>query len=228
MEGLHQRFPIIRVFTEWIGGYQQRLNFPSTIIYYETANLLPVTGNWLETLTLQPNFRPENQIKLLKLQYHDHCNDPTIVSSQDYVKRQLHRINKTADQAMHDYVQVVYQELFKGLREQYENFDRLRLEIVITVPPERSTLDHARYREAFCQGPVSSEQIFIESEPAAMFRSWAHERIDDRDWVVGKNYLVADCGGGTCVSFSIPRSHLVATIISNLELFTRLLNDSAL
>lgn len=180
-----------QVFENWIAQYQGGDKSPSTSLYYEKGRTLPVTGNSLRTLYRDRTFQPDRLIRLLKLMFHDHNNDPTIKKAQDRVQRQLDREGKTADSALHDLAQIILGELLDDryneiswLRQTYDRFDQLDLEIVITVPPGRSTVDHARVRQAFIQKGISSTQVFIESEPAAMFRSWVHKGENDRDWAV--------------------------------------------
>lgn len=179
------------VFDEWIASFEgSGLAYPLTALYYEPGNALPLTGNSLEAIRYRPEFDSERLIRLLKLQFHDHNNDPVVVAAQARVQGQLNQINKTADEALADFAKVILNQLLdspSGLRQQYDHFDRLDLEIVITVPPGRSTVDHARVRQAFTQGTITSTQVFLESEPAAMFRSWVNVGKDTRDWVVSSS-----------------------------------------
>lgn len=185
-----------QVFENWIAQYQGGDKSPSTSLYYEKGRPLPVTGNSLRTLYRDPTFQPDRLIRLLKLMFHDHNDDPTIKKAQNRVQRQLDREGKTADSALHDLAQIILGELLDDrdnevswLRQTYDRFDQLDLEIVITVPPGRSTVDHDRVRRAFMQKGVTSTQVFMESEPAAMFRSWVDKGENDRDWAVSSNLL---------------------------------------
>lgn len=81
-------------------------------------------------------------------------------------------------------VEVKYEEIFQGLRRTYDLFDMLDIEMVIAVPPGRSTIIHEKVRNAFVQGRIKSDAVSLASEPASMFCSWVHESTKTQDWKV--------------------------------------------
>lgn len=84
-------------------------------------------------------------------------------------------------------VEVKYQELFPCLRLTYPRFDELKVEIVVAVPPGRSTVVHEEVRQAFVQGFITSNDVSLTSEPASMFCSWVHDHESSQDWKVCDN-----------------------------------------
>lgn len=64
------------------------------------------------------------------------------------------------------------------------SFAKEQIEIVVTVPPGRSVLPHDEVHEAFLQEPIGKGQVFLVSEPEAMFRSWVHDGANSQDFVV--------------------------------------------
>ncbi len=46
-------------------------------------------------------------------------------------------------------------------------------------------LAHDEVHKAFIQGPIGKGQVFLVSEPEAMFRSWIHDGADSNDFKVG-------------------------------------------
>ncbi|KAE8452472.1 hypothetical protein EG329_000374 [Mollisiaceae sp. DMI_Dod_QoI] len=201
-----QACPRIKLFEGWLGFYMNYKPTPRTAMYYQDDDS-PLTGNDLEQLFADVNpkvYRPDRLIRLWKLMFHHHQNKPIIQDIQARIQKQLDKLGKTADDLMKDWARLLLDQLFtdgsgvSSLRQNYENFDKLDLELVIAVPPGRSTIAHEQVLQAFVQGPISSTAVSLESEPAALFRNWVHEGEDDQNWIVGKRYLIADGGGGTC------------------------------
>jgi hypothetical protein len=50
-------------------------------------------------------------------------------------------------------------------------------------------LAHDQVHEAFIQGPIGKGQVFLVSEPEAMFRSWVHSQDDPQHFQVGTSFL---------------------------------------
>ena len=46
-------------------------------------------------------------------------------------------------------------------------------------------LAHDQVHEAFMLGPIGKGQVFLVSEPEAMFRSWIHDGADLQEFKVG-------------------------------------------
>ena len=145
---------------------------------------------------------------------------------QEQLQEQLHRLGKSALSLLHDWVELIYNEILVqgddslwSLRGSYDKFRPQDLEIIVTVPPGRSVIAHEQVPEAFAQVPIGTQQVFLVSEPEAMFRSWVHDGAHADDFQVrdthaqsllramlitgqvNRRYLVADGGGGTCVSY---------------------------
>lgn len=129
-------------------------------------------------------------------------------------------VEPQTDQALRDLSKSILDHLFveevKGrgsvLANIYDRLDQLDIELVITVPPGRSTVDHARVRQAFIYGPIKHTSIYVESEPAAMFRHWVHDGSVTRDWAINKSFVVADIGGGTCCIVRLRLNRLQPTL----------------
>lgn len=108
------------------------------------------------------------------------------------------------------------------MKQIYHNIPKLDIQLVVAVPPGRTTIAHEQVLQGFVQGPItSSTMVSLEFEPATLFRNWVHEGEDGEDrqnWIVsslivscktelanhmslkvGQRYLVADGGGGTFV-----------------------------
>lgn len=181
-----------KIFCHWpAAALSGDYRFPSTAIYYKSCNVTPITGNDLTLLVEDPAFEPSRLIRQLKMLFHNHNNDPTTISMHNKVQQQLARVGKKADEALYDLAKVILDLLLEDrdgtgcqLSKEYDRFQQLDLELVIAVPPGRSTVDHARVRQAFIQGLITSTAVYVESEPAAMFRSWVHDGQITRDWAV--------------------------------------------
>ncbi|KAH9212900.1 hypothetical protein DL95DRAFT_507873 [Leptodontidium sp. 2 PMI_412] len=147
--------------------------------------------------------------------FHDQ-DDPQTRIIQSRIQQQLDDLGKTPEGLLRDWATLLLKDelgilengdMLSLLRSQYDNFDRLDTEVVIAVPPGRTNIAHSQVLEAFIQPPLTSASVSLESEPAAMFRSWVEAGQDTQDWVVGKRYLAADGGGRTCcfVRFHLDR-----------------------
>lgn len=108
-------------------------------------------------------------------------------------------LGKTPNDVIRDWASLIFHYLFNEKRsinllsQIYENFPKLDIELVIAVPPGRTTIVHEQVQQAFVQGPISSStMVSLESEPAALFRNWVHEREDDQNWIVS-SFLVSPC-----------------------------------
>ncbi|KAL5321288.1 hypothetical protein ACEPPN_012103 [Leptodophora sp. 'Broadleaf-Isolate-01'] len=139
--------------------------------------------------------------------FHDQ-DDPQTRIIQSRIQQQLDDLGKTPEGLLRDWATLLLKDelgilengdMLSLLRSQYDNFDRLDIEVVIAVPPGRTNIAHSQVLEAFIQPPLTSASVSLESEPAAMFRSWIEAGQDTQDWVVGKRYLAADGGGRTCI-----------------------------
>lgn len=189
-----------KIFCHWpAAAFSGDYRFPSTAIYYKNRNVPPVTGNDLTLLIEDPAFEPARLIRQLKMLFHSHNNDPTTIAMHNRVQQQLARVGKNADEALYDLAKVILDLLLKDcdgngcqLSKEYDRFQQLDLELVIAVPPGRSAVDHARVRQAFIQGPIMSTSVYIESEPAAMFRSWVYDGQITRDWAVSSSGMSLD------------------------------------
>lgn len=77
---------------------------------------------------------------------------------------------------MDDFARAVMDKLIPGLKRQLsgygEDFDSFKVELVLAVPPGRSENDYQAMRKAFARSPFSKPNIFMVSEPEAVFRSW--------------------------------------------------------
>ncbi|KUJ15479.1 uncharacterized protein LY89DRAFT_783615 [Mollisia scopiformis] len=204
--GKAQSTPRVKLYEGWIGFYMNHSSTPCTAMYYEEDGT-PLTGNDLQPLFDNANpksYRPDRLIRLWKLMFHHHQNKALIANIQGQIQKQLDMLGKTMDDLMRDWARLLFDHLFtegsgiSSLRQIYPKFDQLDLELVVAVPPGRSTIAHEQVLQSFIQGPIKSTTVSLESEPAALFRNWVQEGENDQDWVVGKRYLVADGGGGTC------------------------------
>jgi len=123
-----------------------------------------------------------------KLLFHDNQHDPMTKKIQDQLSQKLNFLGKTRLDLLRDWVRVTYNALLKhrddglySLNESDGCFDKKDIEIVVTIPPGRSVLAHDQVHEAFMQEPIGKGQVFLVSEPEAMFRSWIHDRADKKD-----------------------------------------------
>jgi hypothetical protein len=155
-----------------------------------------MTGNDLEIAFKSPRARKFNMNKHFrqwKLLFHDDQRDPMTRKIQDQLSQKLKQLGKTRLDLLRDWVRVIYDQLLKvnsndgfySLNESTGRFDKKDIEIVVTVPPGRSVLAHDQVHEAFIQGPIGKGQVFLVSEPEAMFRSWIHDGADTQDFKVG-------------------------------------------
>jgi hypothetical protein len=171
---------------------------------------LPKTGNILEALFKTPGSRSfdlGNHFRQWKLLFHDHKDDPATKKLQDDLHSRLVHAGKTRLNLLEDWVRIIFDEVFvlrdnglytlKGSSD-YGSFMKKQIEIVVTVPPGRDVLAHDEVREAFVQEPVGPGQVFLVSEPEAMFRSYIHDGADIRDfkvliipWLIYQNILNA-------------------------------------
>ncbi|KAF8862905.1 hypothetical protein BDZ45DRAFT_670808 [Acephala macrosclerotiorum] len=199
--------PKIKLYNGWLGFYMNRSETPSTAMYYNEDGSA-ITGNTLQRLINNADptaYDPDHLIRLWKFMFHHHQGDSRMIDIQSRTQEQLRLLgHKTHTDLLKDWVGILFDQLFidgKGvssLRQTYKNFDNLDLKVVVAVPPGRETIAHAEVLQAFVQGPITSTDVSLESEPAALFRAWVQENEDEEDWVVGKRYLVVDGGGGTC------------------------------
>lgn len=185
--------PEIRTYGDWMGDNGDRS--PSTNLYYESPNLLPITGHALKTIVDYPfpSIMVSRLTRLWKLMFHT-TTDPEIVEVQRHVQAQLHAINKSKEDAICDWVAVIYRELFSDGLDKGANFreifelEKLDIEIVVPVPPGRSAVEHDLVRKAFIQSGFEAHQVFLVSEPEAVFRAWIHE-VDSSDWRVSHSSI---------------------------------------
>ncbi|CZS89770.1 uncharacterized protein RAG0_01038 [Rhynchosporium agropyri] len=211
--------PRVILFEGWNGTYQdgsQKRTYPSTSMYYQEDGTA-VTGHDVEVLEKLQDpsvFKPARHIRLWKLMLHETHGDLHTETIQARIQAQLDSLGLTSDDLVRDWASYIFHVLGvtangdkSMLKSQYDNFDRLEKIVVIAVPPGRTTIAHAQVTQAFVQAPLTSTSVSLESEPAAMFRSWVENRKDDQDWVEGSTYLVVDGGGGTCcfVRFRLDR-----------------------
>jgi len=219
----------VTTVTDWTGNLGKNDNFdvddpfPTVDLYYESLDDLPITGHILETsLRGVMPFDPNRYFHLWKILFHDRKN-PTTSTIQNRLLTQLSLLdNKTPSALFKDFVKILYRQLIiehddslphlrtyiNGL---VEDFDDLDLEIVVTVPPGRSSLDHYLVKNAFCQSGIKSSQIFLVSEPHALFRWWVN-RQQDRPWKVRQAALLSQftltsdcrCRKGRSTSFLMP------------------------
>lgn len=155
---------------------------------------MPTTGHALEPIFRDPlpeAFNVDKFFRLWKLLFHDHQNDPMTKEIQEKLQEQLRRLGKSAVSLLHDWVELIYNEIFVegsdglwSLQGYYNKFHPRDLEIVVTVPPGRSVIAHEQVPEAFVQGPIGAHQVFLVSEPEAMFRSWVHDGAHPDDFKV--------------------------------------------
>lgn len=187
-----QSKPNIKLYEGWVGFYMNHIATPRTALYYELDGS-PLTGNDLQPLfdDANPNtYRPDRLIRLWKLMFHHHQDEPVILNIQEQIQKQLNALGKTTDDLMRDWARLLLDHLFtdtsgiSSLRQIYENFPKLDIELVVAVPPGRSTIAHEQVLQAFVQGPITSTAVSLESEPAALFRNWVHEGENDQNWIV--------------------------------------------
>lgn len=191
--------PKIKSYNGWLGFYMNRSETPSTAMYYNEDGSA-ITGNTLQRLINNADptaYDPYHLIRLWKFMFHHHQGDPRMIAIQSRIQEQLRLLgHKTHTDLLKDWVGILFDQLFidgKGvssLRQTYKNFDNLDLKVVVAVPPGRETIAHAEVLQAFVQGPITSTDVSLESEPAALFRAWVQENEDEEDWVVSALLLV--------------------------------------
>lgn len=203
--------PVVKLYTCWPDAYEGS-RWPITAMLYDLRGI-PITGNDLERVfrKVSKSASPSTRIDLnkhfrqWKLLFHDDQSDPSIKKIQDELFLKLALLGKTRLDLLRDWVKLIYKDLLipekdglYSLNESIGRFDKKDIEIVVTVPPGRSVLAHDQVHEAFIQGPIGKGQVFLVSEPEAMFRSWVHSQDDPQHFQVGGRYMVVDGGGGTC------------------------------
>jgi hypothetical protein len=171
----------VKLHSCWTAAYESGSKWPITALFYQ-SDRLPKTGNVLEVAFKQPRakfFDFNKHFRQWKLLFHDHQNDPTTKKIQDQILKQLSLAGKVPLDLLNDWVEIIYNELivihddgFCSLKGSRGRFAKEDIEIVVTVPPGRSVLAHDQVHKAFMQGPIGPDQVFLVSEPEAMFRSW--------------------------------------------------------
>ncbi|KAH8756517.1 hypothetical protein BGZ57DRAFT_772360 [Hyaloscypha finlandica] len=208
----------VKLYTPWTDSYEAGSKWPITAILYNSEGL-PKTGNKLEmafkSTSASRRFDMNKHFRQWKLLFHDDQNDAAIREIQDDLSWKLDLLGKTRLGLLQDWVKLIYEDIFivqndgrYSLKESIGCFDKKDVEIVVTVPPGRSVLAHDQVHEAFIQEPIGKGQVFLVSEPEAMFRSWIQGGADPQDFKkVGGRYMVVDGGGGTCciVRFRLER-----------------------
>ncbi|PMD34669.1 hypothetical protein L207DRAFT_588183 [Hyaloscypha variabilis F] len=199
--------PDVKLYTCWTDAYEAGSKWPITAMLYNSQGV-PSTGNDLEMAfksRASRNFDMNKHFRQWKLLFHDDQSDVAIKRIQDELYSKLSLLEKTRLQLLQDWVKLIYTDLLKAqgnglysLNDSIGSFDKQDIEIVVTVPPGRSVLAHDEVHKAFIQGPIGKGQVFLVSEPEAMFRSWIHDGADSNDFKVGGRYMVVDGGGGTC------------------------------
>ncbi|KAG4436250.1 hypothetical protein IFR05_008269 [Cadophora sp. M221] len=198
--------PEIRSFEEWPGSDYKVARCPSTSLHYRPGNRLPLTGHRLDyCLSNAPReIERERFFRLWKLLFHP-ADDLTIQEIQRRLAIQLAGIEKSPQDLLRDWVELLYKDLItkdpanenlRQLTRMYDFSGKLDIEIVVPVPPGRSAIAHAQVRDAFVQGGITRSQVSLVSEPEALFRYWVHEERT-HPWVPGQRFLVLDAGGGT-------------------------------
>ncbi|KAI9046587.1 hypothetical protein LZ554_009331 [Drepanopeziza brunnea f. sp. 'monogermtubi'] len=190
VDGKAQPPPNIRLHSDSAGSYQEgahRRLYPSTFLYYDEDGT-PITGHGLDRVFDNPDpssYEPARLFRLWKLIHND---DPQILKIQTKIQEQLDRLGKTRDDLIRDWATFILEDLgivgsksHSYLRGQYANFDRFDIEVVVAVPPGRTTIAHAEVLRAFIRSPLTCTSVSLESEPAAMFRSWL-EGENPEDW----------------------------------------------
>ncbi|KAF7908834.1 hypothetical protein EAE99_011704 [Botrytis elliptica] len=206
----HQHEPEPFLFADWKGSWGSGDEFPLTALYYnenDQEETLPMTGHELRMLLDSAiPFNTERFFPLWKLLFHD-SRDPVTASLQKPMLARLEKMNKTREDLLRDWVSIVYKELIydsfgnlpalrKGM---IPNLEDLKIEVIVPVPPGRSTIAHEQVRNALVQGPITSNQVFLVSEPECSFGWWCHMEAEkgQHEWKVGTRYIVLDAGGGT-------------------------------
>ena len=197
-------------------SYQNGRKWPSTALYYDGSDRLPKTGNELERFLKDQepeDFNRDRYFRLWKLLFHDGQGDGRTMKIKTCLQQQLALLGrpgkpKSRDNLLRDWVEVIYLWLFEAhIDDEYSlrsedygsRFNKLDIEIVVAVPPGRSTLAHEEVRQAFIQGPIDSAQVSLVSEPEAAFRSYVYELADKKHWwEAEQKILMLDGGGGTC------------------------------
>ncbi|KAK6596350.1 Chaperone protein DnaK [Botrytis cinerea] len=206
----HQHEPEPFLFADWKGSWGSGDEFPLTALYYnenDQQETLPMTGHELRMLLDSATpFNTERFFPIWKLLFHD-SRDPVTASLQKPMLARLEKLNKTREDLLRDWVSIVYKELIydsfgnlpalrKGVIPDLED---LKIEVIVPVPPGRSTIAHEMVRNALVQGPITSEQVFLVSEPECSFGWWCHIEAEkgQHEWKIGTRYIVLDAGGGT-------------------------------
>lgn len=195
----HQHEPEPFLFADWKGSWGSGDEFPLTALYYnenDQQETLPMTGHELRMLLDSATpFNTERFFPLWKLLFHD-SRDPVTASLQKPMLARLEKLNKTREDLLRDWVSIVYKELIydsfgnlpalrKGVIPDLED---LKIEVIVPVPPGRSTIAHEMVRNALVQGPITSEQVFLVSEPECSFGWWCHIEAEkgQHEWKVSR------------------------------------------
>ncbi|KAL3428277.1 hsp70 protein [Phlyctema vagabunda] len=201
--------PGIEVYKSYPGVYNgKRSPFPPTALLYTEGQDKPITGDDV-TLALKTleEYGFDGYFNLWKLLFHHHQNDNLIKTMQQEMQNKLKKLGRSKYDLLKDWVHIQYSQLFlEGpeysqqikLRYGYSKLIDVDLRINVTVPPGRDVVEHEALARAFAQGPITMDQVYLESEPTAMFASWVCSPEINHKWKVGKVYLVQDGGGGTC------------------------------
>ncbi|KAE9366137.1 hypothetical protein N431DRAFT_430296 [Stipitochalara longipes BDJ] len=199
--------PDVKLYGGWEDSYEAGSKWPITAVLYNSQKV-PKTGNGLEMAFKGPksrNFDMERHFRQWKLLFHDDQSDPTVKTIRDDLFRKLAHLKMTRLDLLRDWVKLIYKDLLVrhddglfSLKESIGRFDMKDIEIAVTVPPGRSVLAHDQVHEAFMLNPIGRGQVFLVSEPEAMFRSWLHDGANPNEFKIGGRYMVVDGGGGTC------------------------------
>ncbi|TGO24645.1 hypothetical protein BPAE_0098g00350 [Botrytis paeoniae] len=201
---LHEPEPFL--FADWKGSWGSGDEFPLTALYYsenDQEEALPMTGHELRMLLDSAiPFNTERFFPLWKLLFHD-SRDPITASLQKPMLARLEKLNKTREDLLRDWVSIVYKELIydsfgnlpalrKGM---IPNLEDLKIEVIVPVPPGRSTVAHEQVRNALVQGPITSKQVSLVSSQSV--RSDGGVTWKPRRGSMSGRYIVLDAGGGT-------------------------------
>lgn len=195
---LHERHdespPAVKLYMCWNASYEGGAKWPITAMLYDSPDGLPKTGNNLEVAFKGPRakgFDLDKHFRQWKLLFHDDQSDPSTKRIQEDLLKKLKLLGKTRVELLKDWVRVIYNELLRAgedgryfLNNSAGGFSKENIEIVVTVPPGRSVLAHNEVREAFVQNPIAKHQVFLVSEPEAMFRSWVNDYTDPQEFKV--------------------------------------------
>lgn len=181
----YRREPEPELFGNWSGCSGNGDEYPPTALYYDEdqQGTLPITGHRLKLLLREEKpFTTEGYFRLWKLLFHDK-RDPITASIQKVMLTRLEKMGKTAEDILRDWVAVIYEELIGDSsgkllelrRGTIPSFKDRNIEIVVPVSPGRSTVTHDQVRKAFAQGPITSMQVSLVSEPEAAFQWWVRK-----------------------------------------------------